>query len=90
MEYLLGIIATLVGGLFYYKTKAKSAGALLENEQTKKEINANEQSISRHAGNLEAESERRSAIQSDVQKSSGDVSNEELVKFVDSFSKRDK
>lgn len=55
MEYLLGIIVALVGGLFFYKTKAKSAEALLENSDLKDKINTNNVEASKKQGQLEAE-----------------------------------
>lgn len=91
MEYLLGLLGALAAGFFYYRTKAKSAGALLENVETKKQINEISSETAALAGRIDVEQERREAIQRDTkEKTEGVETNEELVRFIDAFSKRPK
>jgi len=85
MEYLLGLIALLGGGLFFYRTKAKSSGALLENNDTKRELNKIEGQTEVLAGQRTIEQERREAIRHNTQEAGGDVSNDELIKFIDAL-----
>ncbi len=91
MEYLIGLIALLGGGLFFYRSKAKNAGALLENEPTKKQVNEINRETEALAGRLDAEQARREDIQSSVQEETKGVdSAEDLVRFIDAYSKRKK
>lgn len=85
MQYILGIIASLVAGLFYFKTKAASSGALLENLETKNTINAEEKEIAKVQGNLQAEQERRAAItDSTKEEVNKNETNEALINFLNS------
>lgn len=82
MEYILGLIAVLAGGLIYYRTKAKSAEALNENLDTKKEVIELSKDIAEKTGLLKAEEEKRKDIEesSDKAKEKG-VSISELENF---------
>lgn len=90
MEYIIGIIVALAGGLFYYKTKAKSAGALLENTKTKEQLAEASGKIEAHSGRIDSEAEGRQAVQRDMEENGKEVSNEELVKFINAINKSDK
>tara|TARA_R110000868_G_scaffold66014_14_gene197063 strand:- start:1129 stop:1410 length:282 start_codon:yes stop_codon:yes gene_type:complete len=88
MQYLLGLLAAAIGGLFFYRTKAKSAEAINENVETKSKINEISRETEALAGRADAEQERREAIQRDTQeKTKGVDTNEELVKFIDAYAK---
>jgi hypothetical protein len=91
MYYLLGLIASLVGGLFFYRTKAKSAESLNENIETKRQVNEISRETEALAGRNDAEQERREAIQRDTEtKTKGVDSNESLATFFDNYTKRPK
>ena len=89
MAYLLGLIGALIGGLIFYKTKAQSAGSLLENAKTKEEINKHDSTIAGNAGRISAEQERINDVQTSSKKELEKVtSNEDLVGFFNSINKR--
>jgi hypothetical protein len=88
MQYLIGLIGLLFGGLFFYRTKAKSAGALLENEQSKREINTESEKIAKANGLLDAEQQTRSNKQEATDdKLAKETTNAELVDFFNSLNK---
>jgi flagellar basal body-associated protein FliL len=89
MEYLLGIIAALVGGLVFFRNKAKTAEALNENLKTNKQVTQESIRIEALRSDVEAEKAARNAIQSGIQESvKKDATAEELVDFVNSRNKR--
>ena len=63
MEYILALLAALVGGLFYYRTKAKSAEALNENLDAKKQVLDLSKDIAEKTGLLKAEEGKRTEIE---------------------------
>lgn len=85
MQYLLSIIAALAAGLFFFRSKAKTAESLNENLDTKKEIVKEDSEIAKNQGRLEAESERRQTIQDSVQREVDKVQSEkDLLDFINS------
>jgi hypothetical protein len=70
MEYVIGLVVILLGGLFYEKSKRKSAEGVLENLETKKQIIEIEKDVSKHDGLIEAEKEKREEIKNDKTKKS--------------------
>jgi len=63
MSYLIGLIGLLFGALFYTNTKKNSANALLENNDVNKAANKVDQQVSKNDGLLEAEEEKRKALE---------------------------
>jgi hypothetical protein len=59
MEYLLGLVGSLLALLFYTKSKKDSAEALLENSKAQAELNAVEKDKAKNDGLLEAEEQKR-------------------------------
>jgi len=55
MAYLLSIIGALIGGLFFYRTKAKSAEALNENVETKSAVNEIQAGINKDEARIAVE-----------------------------------
>lgn len=89
MGYAIGIIVSLLGGLFYFKTKAKSAESLNENVETKNKINELSGETEKLAARNDVEQERRKAIQDHTEEATKGVdTNEDLIKFIDSYTKR--
>jgi|LakMenEpi12Oct12_1017442.scaffolds.fasta_scaffold22998_1 hypothetical protein len=72
MEYLVGLIVLLLGGLFFEKSKRKSAEGTLENLETKKQILEVEKNVSKNNGLIEAEKEKREEIKNEKSKKSLD------------------
>ena len=72
MEYLIGLIVLLLGGLFFEKSKRKSAEGTLENLETKKQILEVEKNVSKNNGLIEAEKEKREEIKNEKSKKSLD------------------
>ena len=85
IEYIIGIILSLVGYIIYSDTKRKSAESLIENLDTKKLLNESEREIAKNQGLAEAEEERRKEILKDLEhnKAEGD----DLEKLRDDFNK---
>ena len=70
MEYIVGLLVTLVGLLFYERSKRKSAEGSLENLETKKEILSVDKDVSKNSGLIEAEKEKREEIENEQSKKS--------------------
>lgn len=70
MEYIVGLLVTLVGLLFYERSKRKSAEGSLENLETKKEILTIDKDVSKNNGLIEAEKEKREEIKNEESKKS--------------------
>jgi len=89
MQYVLGLIAALAGGLFFYRSKAKTAESLNANIETKEKVIKEDAEIAKDQGKLEAESGRREAISDTVQKEvEKELPNESLVNFLNSIKPR--
>lgn len=78
MEYVIGVIALLIGGLFYERTKRKTSEAILENLDSKKKDAKLESEVIKDQARLEVESEKREEIKNEPIK---DVSVNDLVDF---------
>ncbi len=63
MELLLTLLATVTGLFLYNNSKRKTAEALLENQKTKDELNKSSQELAKNNGLLEAEEEKRKALE---------------------------
>ena len=88
MEYLIGLIALLTGGLFYFKSKADSNKALTDNLESKEKVNENNAQVLKNEALSEAESIKRKELKSKVEQLSKDEkTNEELANY---FNKSDK
>ncbi len=82
MQYLIGLIGALFAGLFYYKTKAKSATSLLENNDVKREILKDDEAISHASGNIKSQQENIKSVQDNMDAASKEkLGNEDLAKF---------
>ena len=78
MSYLLGLLGLLLGGLLYNNTKRKSAEVLIENLEVKNQANALDKEASKNSGLLEAEEEKRKAIE----EKKNEESNKDPVDFI--------
>ena len=72
MEYLIGLIVALIGGLLYERSKRKTAEGSLDNLETKKEVLELEKQESKNSGLIEAEKEKREEIKNEESKKSLD------------------
>lgn len=72
MDYLIGLVAILLGGLLFERSRRKSAEGVLENLDTKKELLKQETLTAKNQGLLEAEEEKRKEIKSNEDKKSLD------------------
>lgn len=72
MEYLIGLLVALVGGLLYERSKRRSAESSLENIETKKQIVGLEKEQAKNNALIEAEKEKREEIKNDKSKKSLD------------------
>lgn len=84
-NYLLGIIAALVGAFFYQKNKANSAEARNDNLDVKEKLNTVDQDIAKNNGNLESEQQKQNELKKELQ--NVDVQ-DSIEKLVDFFKKR--
>ena len=66
MEYIVGIILALLGGLIFERTKRKSAESLLENVETKEKNLELDKDISKNRGLIEAEDEKRNQLKAEM------------------------
>lgn len=62
MEYLIGLIAVLVGLLFYSNTKRKSSEALLDNVETKEKLNKIDKEANKTEAQLAIEEAKRKQV----------------------------
>lgn len=76
MIYAIGAAIALVLCLIYYRRKAKSAEALLENTETKEELNKKNETISKNKGTLAAEAEKREEVKKPKEESNETISND--------------
>ena len=72
MEYLIGLLVALVGGLLYERSKRRSAESSLENLETKKQILNLEKQESKNEELIEVEKEKREEIKNEQSKKSLD------------------
>jgi hypothetical protein len=72
MDYLIGFVVILLGGLFYERSKRKSAEGSLDNLESKKAILEIEKDSSKNKGLLEAEESKREEIKNEKSKKSLD------------------
>lgn len=63
MEYLLGLIALLLGGLVLTNKKKQSAEALLQNQATKEKTLEQDRDIAKNTGLLDAEEQKRKELE---------------------------
>lgn len=82
LTILFGVIAALVGGFFYQKSKKDSAEALLQNQDTKKALNELDKTVAKNDGLLTAEEEKRKQLEKDLEaEKAKDVSQKDLTDF---------
>ncbi len=84
-DLLLTVIGISLGGLLYYKGKAGSAGALLENSDSKEKLNKEDKDIAKSSGLLEAEEEKRKALEADAAAKSAKVTDATIKDILDLF-----
>lgn len=63
MEILLTILAAVAGLFLFTNSKRKTAEALLENQKVKEDLNKSSQELAKNNGLLEAEEEKRKALE---------------------------
>lgn len=83
MEYLLGAIALLVGGLLIERKKRQSAEALLENQKTKEQIQSIQKNVDVNNASIVVEEQKRE----DIKKASAEelakvIAGSDLLKFL--------
>lgn len=67
MEYLIGIIAALVGALFWQTNKRKIAEARNENVLTKEKLNDINKDIAKNSGSIESENSKQEEFKKDLE-----------------------
>ncbi len=82
IQYLIGLIVVLFGGLVYNRTKKQSAEALLENQETKEKLLNVDKSALVDKANLEAEKQKTEELKADHDKVGP---NEENIKDILDF-----
>lgn len=84
MEYIIGLVLSLLGALLYTNTKRKSAEALLSNSKTKDRLNEEDKDIAKNSGLLEAEVEKRKEIEKRLAKGNGkDATEKDIDSILD-------
>jgi hypothetical protein len=63
MSYLIGLIAALLGALYFKNSKAKSLEALLNDLKTGQNLNTKDQAIAQNNGALAAEEQKRKELE---------------------------
>lgn len=66
MEYLLGLIAVLLGGFIYQKKRADVASARNDNLDVKESLNTIDKDRAKNSGLLEAEEAKRSTLDEEL------------------------
>lgn len=84
-NYLLGIIAALVGAFFYQKNKANSAEARNDNLDVKEKLNTVDQDIAKNNGNLESEQQKQNELKKEIEAPNAV---ETITTLIDFFTKR--
>ncbi len=91
MQYLLGLIGLLAGGLFFFKNRAASAEAINQNVDTKNKVNNEDQKIAENNGNIASEKDKIAASQTDATKEENqNETNQSLVDFLNRINNRNK
>lgn len=67
LQALIAIIIALVGGLLYLRSRQQTAEALLQNQDTKKELNAIDKDIAKNEGIIESEEEKQKRTQKELE-----------------------
>jgi Flp pilus assembly protein TadB len=67
VKYLLAAIGLLLGGFFFQRSKRKSAEALLENQESKEQVQAIEAEKHKTDASLQLEEERREDIKENAE-----------------------
>jgi len=79
------LVAILVGILYFLWRKKEADDALLQNQQTKEQINTLNETISKNDGLLEAEEQKRKDLEDQLkQKERQDASKDALLDFLNS------
>ncbi len=86
-DVMLTVCGVLLGGLIYYKAKAGSAGALLENTASKEALNKEDKDIAKSSGLLDAEEEKRKALQAEVDSKAQKATDETIKDLLDMFNR---
>lgn len=82
MQYLIGLVVALFGGVLFFRNKAQNAQALNENSETKEKVNKEDIEIAKNDAREEAERAKREVLQGNLQKEmSKDVKGQELASF---------
>lgn len=84
LVYVLGgIIISLLGALFFQKSKKDSAEALLTNLDTKNKLNELDKTISQNDGQLASEELKRQQLEQELEKKKNETpSIDDLNKFL--------
>lgn len=83
LKIILGLLGVAVAGFIYYKlNKAKSAEALLENQESKEKLLEKDKAIGNNNASLTLEEKLREATENQAkEEKSKDLSDEDLAKF---------
>lgn len=82
MEYLIGLVALLVGGLLFKNSKLKSAESLLTNQKTKEEVQKIQAEQDKNNASLQLEEERRTQAEvTKNEKINQPVPDDELISY---------
>lgn len=67
MDYLIGIIAALVGAFLYQRNKANTAEALNDNIKVKSDLNVIDQSVAKNTGLEQAEEAKQTELKKEIE-----------------------
>lgn len=86
MQYLLGLIGILAGGLFFFRSKAQSAEAINQNVETKEAVVKEDESIAQNQGQIDAEKAKiEETKNAATTEENAPISNQDLVNFLNKF-----
>lgn len=80
---LLGVLGLAVGAFLFQRGRANNAEALLQNLETKQELNTIDQTIAKNDGLIQSEEQKRSELEKQAQdEKAKEVTQEDLLKFL--------
>jgi uncharacterized protein (DUF342 family) len=86
MEYIIGIIATLLGALYWQTQKRKIAEARNENILTKEKLNDINKEIASNSGSIESEKLKQEQLKKDLENvKPGGMSVDDVINIINKF-----
>jgi uncharacterized protein (DUF342 family) len=86
MEYIIGIIVTLLGALYWQTQKRKIAEARNENILTKEKLNDINKQIASNSGSIESEKLKQEQLKKDLENVKPDgMSVDDVINIINKF-----